>query len=337
MPRSLIAASFALTLFGLLAACQGADRSPPAEDEGAKTPEAFVEAGNDVRLFYRVLGTGGDTLVILHGGPGLTMDYLLEDFRPLSAQHTLVFYDQRGTGRSTLVSDSAALDAQRFADDLEALRRHFGLEKLTLLGHSWGAAVAALYTMRFPERVQRLLIVGGVPLRQSALHETFVHLANSRDSTTRRQMQELQDKRRADPGDVAACRAYYVLWFEPFFADPAAATRVKGDFCAGTEASRRNKILAVDRFTSASLGAYDWRSSLEPIEAPTLVIHGAKDVIALSNAREWAATMPNARLLALEGIGHFTYVEAPDRFFSAVDTFLRGGWPNGAESVARVP
>jgi proline iminopeptidase len=67
------------------------------------------------------------------------------DLEPLAARHVLLFYDQRGTGRSTLVSDSSSLDARRFADDLEALRARFGMQRLTLLGHSWGAGVAALY------------------------------------------------------------------------------------------------------------------------------------------------------------------------------------------------
>jgi proline iminopeptidase len=68
------------------------------------------------------------------------MDYLLQDLAPLAVNHTLLFYDQRGTSRSTLVSDSVSLDAQRYVDDLEAIRKHFGFERLTLLAHSWGSA-----------------------------------------------------------------------------------------------------------------------------------------------------------------------------------------------------
>lgn len=90
------------------------------------------------------MGSGPDTLVVIHGGPGFTMDYLAADLEPLAEHHTLLFNDQRGTGRSTLVTDSAALDAQRFVDDLEALRRHLSLGSVNLLGHSWGAAIAAL-------------------------------------------------------------------------------------------------------------------------------------------------------------------------------------------------
>src|SRR6188474_237828 len=115
-----------------------------------KSNEGYIEAGAGVRLFYRLLGSGPDTLVMIHGGPGFTMDYFLDDLSPLAARHTLLFYDQRGTGRSTLVSDSVSLDAQRFVEDLEAIRKHFNIERLSLLGHSWGSAITALYSIRYP-------------------------------------------------------------------------------------------------------------------------------------------------------------------------------------------
>lgn len=296
--------------------------------------EGYIDAGAGVQLFYRVAGTGGETLVVLHGGPGFSMDYLAADLEPLARKHTLIFYDQRGTGRSTLVSDAAALDAQRFAEDLEALRRHFGLERLALLGHSWGAGVAALYAARHRERVARLIIVGGMPLRRTELVRTFQSIDAGRDSAERQQLRNASAAWRAAPGDATACRAFYVLWFLPFYADRAAAARSKGDFCAGTPAALENKISSVDRFTIASLGEWDWRPSLRTVTAPALVIHGTSDPIAAGTAREWTGALPGGRLLLMEGIGHFPYVEAPQRFFADVDVFLRGHWPAGAQTVS---
>ncbi len=323
-----------LVFLALPAGCResGPPSTPPGST-GLAVSEGYVDAGGGVQLFYRLVGTGRDTLVVIHGGPGFTMDYLAADLEPIAAQHALLFYDQRGTGRSSLVRDSAALDAQRFADDLEALRRHFRLERLAMLGHSWGAGVTALYAIRHPERVGKILIVGGIPVTRQGLDRTFEDLDASRDSASRRRMQEWREARLANPGDAGACRAYYVLWFGPFYGDSAAAGRSKGDFCAGTPESRRNKIEAVDRFTFASLGEYDWRASLRGVGAPLLVIHGSKDVIPAESAREWAAAVPDGRLLLLDGIGHFSYVEAPETFFAAVDEFLDGRWPVEAQAV----
>jgi proline iminopeptidase len=295
--------------------------------------EGHLDAGAGVRLGYRIVGSGPDTLIVIHGGPGFTMDYLAADFEPLAARHTLVFYDQRGTGRSSLVSDSLALAAAAFADDLEAIRRHLRLDRVNLLGHSWGAGIVALYAQKHPDRLGRLLIVAGLPLTMEGLEASFTRMAQARDSVEVRRMNEAMAARRADPADPDACRAYYELWFRPFFAEPAAMRRSRGDFCAGPPESLRNKMASVDRYTVASLGRFDWRDGMRGMRAPTLVIHGTEDPLLLEYAREWAATLPNGRLLVLEGIGHFSYLEAPERFFSAVDRFLAGEWPSGAKTV----
>ena len=214
-----------LLVLSLLVSCR---QPAPSTTPGPRVSDGYVDAGGGVRLFYRMVGTGGDTVVVLHGGPGFTMDYFADDLSPLAQRHTLIFYDQRGSGRSSLVSDSASLDAQRFGDDLEVVRRHFGITRVTLLGHSWGAAVAALFAIRYPERVQRLLLVGPIPARRAGVVETFRALDAGRDSVTRRRMGEWQAVRRDNPGDAAACRAYYVLWFTPFFADSAVMHRSQG-------------------------------------------------------------------------------------------------------------
>jgi proline iminopeptidase len=291
--------------------------------------EGYVNAGGGVRLFYRLLGAGGDPVVLIHGGPGFTSDYLADDLVPMARNHALFVYDQRGIGKSTLVSDSTGLAAQRYVEDLEAIRQHLALEQLTLLGHSWGAAPAALYAMQYPQRVRRMILVGTIPFRGSELTAAFQKLAADRDSVTRRRMTELSRIRQSNPSDLTACHEYYRLWFTPFFAARSAQSSMKGDVCAGSPASLNNKS-RVNRFTFPSLGDWDWTTSLRNVTAPTLIIHGELDPLPIESARKWAAVLPNARLLELKGIGHFPYVEAPVAFFAAVDRFLRGEWPNDA-------
>lgn len=108
----------------------------------------------------------------------------------------------------------------------------------------------------------------------------------------------------------------------PFFGNAAARTRSRGDFCAGTPESRRNKSANVDRYTVPSLGEFDWRSELRNVTSPALILHGSADVIPSDSSREWAAALPNARLALLDGIGHFPYLEAPEQFFPMVNAFL---------------
>ena len=316
-------------LLSLFLVVVGSVALPQASAQKVDT-EGYVNAGNGVRLFYRLVGTDGEPVVLIHGGPGFTSDYLADDIAPMARNHALFVYDQRGIGKSTLVSDSAALAAQRYVEDLEAIRKHLRLERLTLLGHSWGAAPAALYAMQYPQRVRRMILVGTIPLRGSELTAAFQKLAAGRDSVTRNRMTELSRIRQSNPSDLTACQEYYRLWFTPFFAARSAPSSMKGDVCAGSSASLNNKS-NVNQFTFPSLGDWDWTTSLRNVTAPTLIIHGELDPLPIESARKWAAALPNARLLELKGIGHFPYVEAPDAFFAAVDRFLRGDWPNDAK------
>src|ERR1700704_5600266 len=116
--------------------------------------------GDGAALFYRVVGTGPDVLVMIHGGPGMDMGYMVPDFGPLAERHKLLFYDQRGGGRSGLLRDDATLYTMaHHVADLEALRRHFGLERMTLVAHSFGPAIAASYAIAHPERVARMIFM----------------------------------------------------------------------------------------------------------------------------------------------------------------------------------
>ena len=161
----------------------------------------------------------------------------------------------------------------------------------------------ALYATGHPERLGRTILLDGIPLRMSELAEAFQQLDASRDTASRRRLEEAEAAMRANPEDPAACRAYYAIWFHPFFIEPGgpASRRLE----AVPEAARRCEQRGErDRYTFPSLGAYDWRRAMAQVQAPTLVIHGDKDFIPVETAREWATTMPNARLFVMRGYGH---------------------------------
>src|SRR2546426_3183354 len=116
-----------------------------------------------VRLFTRRAGDG-PPVVVLHGGPGAHHDYLLPQYDLLARGRTLLYYDQRGGGRSPVGRDTPVGWREHVAD-LEALRRHWSIDRLTLLGYSWGGLLAVLYWLEHPEQVERLALVSPAPAR----------------------------------------------------------------------------------------------------------------------------------------------------------------------------
>ena len=212
----------ALVLLLLLLGCN----QRPLPLNHAAPSDGFVDAGAGVKLHYRIVGSHGDTIVVLHGGPGFSMGYIAPDIEPLGAHHVLLFYDQRGTGNSTLVSDSLSLDANRFADDLEAIRRHFNIGQLTLFAHSWGAAVAALYASKHPEHIGRLIIVDPISVRRMYHGRGIQTFESRRDSAMQARLRSLASTRLANPSDREACRAFYSVYFLATFFDTTALSRV---------------------------------------------------------------------------------------------------------------
>jgi len=135
--------------------------APWARIAAADPPGATLETGG-VTIWYEVRGSGtGTPLIVANGGPGFDHDYLLcgDVWDTLAKGRRIVFYDQRGNGRSSELTDGQPCGLAEQIDDLEALRAHLGFEKLDLLGHSWGGYLVMAYAARHPEHIAHLMIV----------------------------------------------------------------------------------------------------------------------------------------------------------------------------------
>jgi proline iminopeptidase len=309
----------------------GCSSAPPvaAPPAGAPVATEGQVQGDGATLFYRTVGTAPDVLVMIHGGPGMDMGYMVPDFQPLAVHHKLVFYDQRGGGRSELLGDDAAhYTMARHVADLEALRRHFGLERMTLVGHSFGPALAASYAMAHPERVARMIFLGPVPPRAGDLWTRYAATLDSRLTPDERAALAKHEQAMIAGGDATqACRAYWAIAMRPRLAQPERASVVTGDVCGAGAAAIRAGMAVVGPHTLASLGAWDFRSGLAAVTAPTLIVHGESDAIPMDLVEEWTTALPAATLVKVPGASHFPYVERPDLVWPAIETFLRTTQP----------
>ncbi|MGO3655566.1 MAG: alpha/beta fold hydrolase, partial [Sphingobacterium sp.] len=122
------------------------------------------------KLYISSLGAG-DTVVVLHGGPGNNFNYLVDAVRGNLNDHCFLFFDQRGSIYSPVPDSSInELTLSQLVDDLETLRKATGQEKLTLLGHSFGSLLAISYYIKYPQSVERIILSGAMPPSVSEEH-----------------------------------------------------------------------------------------------------------------------------------------------------------------------
>jgi len=300
----------------------------PAVEEG------YFNGADQVKLFYRKLGTVHDFVVFLHGGPGASMSdggYLME---PLAQRHTLILYDQRGGGRSDLVQQTELLTVEAYVRDLESLREHFGIEKMSLVGLSWGSGLAAYYAEAHPDRVLRIVFLDPMPpANKPYLQERnakMESLLSKEDST---QIQELAKQMETAPDDKlpAICHERERILLRLYLFHPQPMEGSSWDTCNSSAAALRNSP-RVFRAVISSLGDFDMRPMLSRLKVPALVIEGDKTNIPLDATREWAKCPPDARLLLIPNAGHAAFVDQTEAVLEAIQSFLGGQWPSAAQA-----
>ena len=283
----------------------------------------MFQSGDGVRIWYEQAGKGSP-IVVIHGGPGMDHASLAADLVPLTKHHRVIYYDQRGGGRSSLPDDASLLTIDRHVADLEALRAHLKLEKMTLLAHSFGPAIAALYAIRYPARVDHMIFLGPIPPRKGAFFEEYgTNLMARVGEKERARADEIEKSFSTTKDMTAACREYWSLMTPPRVAKSLPATVVKSDLCSSPPEAIRFGMLKTGPATWASLGDWNWVSDLQNVNVPTLIIHGEEDAIPMKMVEEWATALPHAKLLKLDRTAHFPHAERPGIVFPAIEHFLK--------------
>jgi proline iminopeptidase len=279
-------------------------------------------------LYVRTIGHG-TPVIVLHGGPDFDTAYLLPDLDRLADAYRLIYYDQRGRGRSAAGVRAEDVTLASELADLDAVRRHFGLEAPAILGHSFGTVLALEYALRYPGRQSKLILLSPAPA-------SAADVAVLRDYYLRRIGAQMAKQREIvagaayKAGDPGAVQARYRIHFRPAFAAPAPYERLMAAMgVAFREQGAAGILLAraiEDRLyvDTWQIAGYDLHPKLRTLDVPTLVTWGEDDFIPLDIAEHAAAAIPGAKLVKLEHCGHFTFIECPRATRAAVDEFLRG-------------
>ncbi|WMJ69752.1 alpha/beta hydrolase [Stenotrophomonas sp. 24(2023)] len=298
----------ALASFG--ACAQGPDRLAAGE---------HVAELQGLTLHYTIAGHG-PLLVVQSPGWGIGTPYLANGLKPLQDQFTVLTYDPRGTGGSTPVAADAHLTNGDLADDLEQLRAYLGLERMDLLGHSNGGAIAIIYAEQHPAHVHKLVLVGAQLLgyRQEADSVAKAESARRKASPDFAWLREhIGDP---TPRTDAAFTAYFRERAGYFLYDPKKDADVFLGHLTNTMSASMNQAFE----ETPPVKAAPPLSDLGRITAATLVVEGRQDPacpLAMSEAIQHG--IAGAQLVALDRTGHFPWIEQPAPFFAAVSRFLR--------------
>jgi len=288
--------------------------------------ESRVPVGN-ASLYVRTVGQGR-SVIVLHGGPDFDHYYLLPELDRLQDAFRLIYYDQRGRGDSAAHVQPEDVTLASDLDDLDQVRRHFGLQAPVLLGHSWGTVLALEYALRHPRNVSALILMNPAPVSASgvaAMRRAYIaQLGREMD-----RQREIVAGNGYQQGDPDAVIARYHIHFEHALARrqdyDALMARMAVEFRRqGAEGILKSRAIEARLMRDTwQVPGYDLLPKLRDLHIPTLVIVGNHDLVPVDVAAHIAQAMPDAKLVTIRNCGHFSYLECPSDVRSALDAFFR--------------
>ena len=274
----------------------------------------FFEADGNV-LHYRIFGTG-EPLLIINGGPGMSSEGFVDLAKELSKEQQTIIYDQRGTGLSKMAKiDASSMSMDLLVEDLESLRQHLGIEKWTILGHSFGGMLAYAYAAQHPHRVKAMIQSSSGGMDLSLLSQ--VNIASALTAMERDSLQFYQQKIRNG--------------------DTSHATLLKrGKFLAPAYVNNRSFIpIVAERLTQGNNhinnllwddlreNDFDTKPEMQHFQKPVLILHGAIDVVGLEIPSKAHRLLPHSELVILPNTKHYGWLDAKEAYFKAISIFLK--------------
>ena len=303
---------------------------PDQADEGD-----FWQVEPDIQLYHFSAGEGRNVLV-LHGGPGQPSHEPWPGLESLNGEYKFHYYDQRGAGKSTRPVD--AFETQNYYEnttqldqtlglgaqiaDIERIRRILGEEKIIIIGHSFGAFQAALYAAEFPERVESLILVTPAPLLKMPMD--YPGLFENIEARLPKDM--LADYQRwqeeyLDFGDIFSQTEDELVALNEEIADYFLAV---GGISQQQlpEGVRPGGWMVTATYLSMGR-AHDYRSAMDVVASPVLVIHAGDDIVQAEEAsRSYLEVFPQAQFVVIEEAGHFVFFDQPKEFGKVIGGFL---------------
>lgn len=263
---------------------------------------------NGTEIFYRETG-GGLPCLVMHGGLGIDHSYLSPGLDGLGEALRLIYYDHRGNGRSGR-PPIGTLTFEQLSDDADALRAHLGHERVAVLGHSIGGAIALEYALRCPARVSHLILVCTAPRFDLTDPAAAERLA-------RKGMTPAMAEAFAHAGESDDALRRYLGMAGPLYFHEFDAARY------------RNLIGGIVYSAAAMLRGFEIAAQLQmlprlaALRVSTLLVAGSSDAITPPEESETLhSAIPDSELVVLPDCGHFPWLERKREFDEAIAAWL---------------
>lgn len=284
----------------------------------ASTPQERLIPSRNGQLFCRTMGQG-DPIIVIHGGPGLSQEYLLPQMERLAQNHFVIFYDQWGCGASKGEISPATVSSSLFIEDIESVRKAFGLTKATIAGHSWGGLLALQYAIAHPEAVSKMILISPLSASSTGI-SLFMQEWIKRMAPYKEQFDKIESSPELAAGDPKTVELFHKMMFRTYCYNPEKADLLNLNISreAAVNGMKVNAIFQETLFFSS----FDFHPALQKLSIPTLIIHGDSDSLP-PVCSEWIqSSIKSSRYALLEKCGHFPYVETPEPFFAQLEAFL---------------
>ncbi|MGD8922365.1 MAG: proline iminopeptidase-family hydrolase [Candidatus Zixiibacteriota bacterium] len=286
---------------------------------GLKPGEGYVEVPGG-RVWYRVVGEGtGTPLLVLHGGSGVP-SYYLKPLAGIGVDRPVVFYDQLGCGHSDKISDTSLFTIDHYLKELAAVRRALGLNEVDIYGHSWGAMLAVDYMLTKPDGVRALVLAS-----PSLDMERWVRDADSLLTTLPDSVQEvITEHEEAGTTDAPEYQQAMMLFYQMYLARKQPWSADIDSSFAQMNPQIYQYMFGPSEFTiTGTMRTYNRDDRLGEITVPTLFTAGEFDEARPSTVKYFQSLMPGSKLEIFPGCGHLTMQDDSASYVDSLRKFLR--------------
>jgi proline iminopeptidase len=278
--------------------------------------DGFAMSSDSALIYYRTFGSG-KPLLIINGGPGMNSDGFEGLAKALSSGNLTIIYDQRGTGRSALpLLDSSTITMQLMIDDIEAIRTTLGIERLSILGHSFGGMLASYYAALHPEHLDHLILSssGGIDLGLLKYAGTAI---NSKLSSEEKDSVHYWSDR-IDAGDTS----HYAQLERGRFLAPAYVYDKAYVPVIAERLTHGNATVNQLIWSDLQRIHFDCSEQLRTLDRPVLIIQGKQDIIRTETAERAHRVLKHSRVVFLEHSAHYGWLDNANAYFGEIRRFM---------------